>query len=186
MEFMLVGMDSFVDGDPWGDPPGNRPDGQPWGAVRMVPAEDGGDRLETDCNSLLSKFHDWALNGGVMPHHDNHVLLSGRDFSGQTVGYADMSSMCRAARSGSVNECHRLQDGAGCASVLAHELGHHRLLAHERTDDTKRTVRQGTELSALRRKTVPVRTSAAPPLVWAEASLTQRAHCSHKSAPAPA
>jgi hypothetical protein len=56
--------------------------------------------------SLLDLFNTFANNGvqqNTLLQHDNHVLISGRDFEGQTVGLAGLNALCTGRRSGNVN-----------------------------------------------------------------------------------
>jgi len=86
---------------------------------------------------LLSLFHEWGqmqLQAGLatVTEYDNRVLLSGRDFDGNTVGLAGVSTMCRQSSSGSVNMCGVLSgDVAMCAAVVAHEMGHNFGMHHD-------------------------------------------------------
>eukprot|EP00929_Paragymnodinium_shiwhaense_P002454 TRINITY_DN10270_c0_g5_i1.p1 TRINITY_DN10270_c0_g5~~TRINITY_DN10270_c0_g5_i1.p1 ORF type:complete len:1155 (+),score=175.60 TRINITY_DN10270_c0_g5_i1:43-3507(+) len=113
---VLVGQQTIVDQDPW--------------ESTVVMSGD-----ETDCSSLLDLFHAWGTqqqSAGALVEHDNRVLLSGRDFDGSTIGLAGVSAMCDTSRSGSVNMCGHLDsDIAGCAAVVAHELGHNFGMHHD-------------------------------------------------------
>merc|ERR1719409_1734030 len=96
---------------------------------------------ETDCESLLNLFNTWGstqqaagkLGGGV--DADNRVLLSGRDFDGNTVGLAGVSAMCNALRSGNVNMCSKASAAASCAGTVAHEMGHNFGMGHDGSGD---------------------------------------------------
>eukprot|EP00929_Paragymnodinium_shiwhaense_P002450 TRINITY_DN10270_c0_g2_i1.p1 TRINITY_DN10270_c0_g2~~TRINITY_DN10270_c0_g2_i1.p1 ORF type:complete len:1288 (+),score=231.96 TRINITY_DN10270_c0_g2_i1:74-3937(+) len=113
---VLVGQQTIVDEDPWED------------TVVMS-------GTETDCSSLLDLFHAWGTqqqSAGQLVEHDNRVLLSGRDFDGSTIGLAGVSAMCDTSRSGSVNMCGpQNADIAGCAAVVAHEMGHNFGMGHD-------------------------------------------------------
>merc|ERR1719162_2896361 len=91
IQVVLIGMHTILDADPWEN------------TVNKIASE-------TDCSSLLSLFNDWGVNeqsSGLLPAHDNRVLLSGGDFDGNTVGLAGVSGMCNPTRSGNVNMCGR-------------------------------------------------------------------------------
>eukprot|EP00928_Gymnodinium_smaydae_P013473 TRINITY_DN14911_c0_g1_i1.p1 TRINITY_DN14911_c0_g1~~TRINITY_DN14911_c0_g1_i1.p1 ORF type:complete len:1014 (-),score=140.30 TRINITY_DN14911_c0_g1_i1:189-3170(-) len=116
IQVVLVGMRTLTSADPWED------------TVKKVGAE-------TDCSSLLDLFNTWGetmMNAGEAVKSDNRVLLSGRDFDGNTVGLAGMSVMCRPSRSGNVNMCGTTDAAvASCAAVVAHEMGHNFGMGHD-------------------------------------------------------
>eukprot|EP00927_Polykrikos_kofoidii_P078164 TRINITY_DN7501_c0_g1_i3.p1 TRINITY_DN7501_c0_g1~~TRINITY_DN7501_c0_g1_i3.p1 ORF type:complete len:1080 (-),score=160.16 TRINITY_DN7501_c0_g1_i3:72-3311(-) len=116
VQVVLVAQHTLVDEDPWEN------------EVVMVGSE-------TDCSSLLDLFNSWAKNqqlAGKTAASDNRVLLSDRDFDGSTVGLAGVSAMCDIARSGNVNMCGpSLSAVAGCAAVVAHEMGHNFGMRHD-------------------------------------------------------
>jgi hypothetical protein len=90
--------------------------------------------IGTDVSSskLLDAFNTFSFNGAQtegLPAHDNHVLLSGLDFDGSTLGLAGYPAMCQAARSGSVNQAEGNE--AITAAVVAHEMGHNFLFKHD-------------------------------------------------------
>lgn len=88
---------------------------------------------EIEPSQLLDAFNKWASEGqqaGTIPRHDNHVLLSGSDFKGSTLGLAGFPAMCEPQRSGSVNQANREQDTITSA-VVAHEMGHNLLFRHD-------------------------------------------------------
>eukprot|EP00928_Gymnodinium_smaydae_P032936 TRINITY_DN23736_c0_g5_i1.p1 TRINITY_DN23736_c0_g5~~TRINITY_DN23736_c0_g5_i1.p1 ORF type:complete len:952 (+),score=115.04 TRINITY_DN23736_c0_g5_i1:61-2916(+) len=120
VQVVLVGMNTIVDEDPW---------------EKTVKTSGS----ETDCSSLLDLFNDWGqqqLLAGKLIEHDNRVLLSGRDFDGNTVGLAGVSAMCDVARSGNVNMCGPKEgDKAQCAAVVAHEMGHNFGMHHDSSNN---------------------------------------------------
>lgn len=76
---------------------------------------------ETMSDSLLDRFNAWAqeaVDGGVLVAHDNHILLSGKDFEGNTVGLAYVSRMCAGEKSGNINMCKMSDSTAFCAAVV--------------------------------------------------------------------
>jgi len=120
VQIVMVGQQTFLEEDPWEQ------------TVTLVGSE-------TDCSSLLDHFNTWGQNqllAGLasVKEYDNRVLLSGRDFDGSTIGLAGMSTMCMMSRSGNVNMCGPASsDVAGCAAVVAHEMGHNFGMSHDST-----------------------------------------------------
>lgn len=84
-----------------------------------VPAFSGD---EVDHESLINEFLGWA-NQAELPPHDEHMLLSGLDFLGGTVGFAGLDVACTAESNGFIVEAG---DAGGGFPVLSavHELGH--------------------------------------------------------------
>eukprot|EP00756_Hemistasia_phaeocysticola_P002200 Hpha_TRINITY_DN11515_c0_g3::TRINITY_DN11515_c0_g3_i1::g.32279::m.32279/K08614/ADAM28; disintegrin and metalloproteinase domain-containing protein 28 len=109
IQVVLVGHHTFTTSDPW------------------TLAKDGNG--ETDSGLLLDELNAWAAdNSARVTANDNHVLLSGTDFAGSTIGLAGLYGMCDGARSGNINMC---TDTAMCASTVAHEMGHNFGMEHD-------------------------------------------------------
>eukprot|EP00930_Biecheleria_cincta_P046300 TRINITY_DN3192_c0_g1_i6.p1 TRINITY_DN3192_c0_g1~~TRINITY_DN3192_c0_g1_i6.p1 ORF type:complete len:1041 (+),score=103.50 TRINITY_DN3192_c0_g1_i6:366-3125(+) len=132
IQVVLTGMHTFIDGDPWEN------------TVTMQ-------GTETDCSSLLSLFNNWGSQqqeAQLLMPHDNRVLLSGRDFDGNTVGLAGVSAMCDKTRSGNVNMCGTTEsEKAQCAAVVAHEMGHNFGMRHD--DGTSNCPQSGLIMEAI-------------------------------------
>ncbi|XP_054440882.1 disintegrin and metalloproteinase domain-containing protein 8 [Pteronotus mesoamericanus] len=93
---------------------------------------DGGDKIVVSSNPSLTleNFLAWRTKHLVGRHaHDNAQLLTGVDFSGQTVGLAKVSTMC-SRHSGAVNQDHS-GDSVGVACTMAHEMGHNLGMNHD-------------------------------------------------------
>ena len=115
VQVVLVGQHSFTSADPW--------EGTVMSTANSATIANG----NVDSSSLLDKFNTWvdqSAEAGAVVAHDNHVLISGRDFEGSTVGLAGVSTMCGGARSGNVNMQMGSSSANVVAAVVAHEMGH--------------------------------------------------------------
>jgi hypothetical protein len=84
---------------------------------------------EVNHESLMNEFLAWATEQDLPPH-DEHVLLSGLDFLGATVGYAGVDAACTARQNGFIVEAG--DSGGGFAALSAvHELGHTVGMSHD-------------------------------------------------------
>jgi len=86
---------------------------------------------EVDSSELLSKFNVWQANPNNIPTHDNAQLVSGYNFDGNTVGLANVESMCVAPISGGINQ--KTLSLASTASTITHEMGHNFGMLHDGT-----------------------------------------------------
>lgn len=84
---------------------------------------------EVNHESLLNEFLAWG-NDVNLPAHDEHLLLSGLDFLGGTVGYAGLDTACTANSNGFIVQAG---DAGGGFAVLSavHELGHTLGMSHD-------------------------------------------------------
>jgi hypothetical protein len=84
---------------------------------------------EVDHGSLLDNFLSWAESADL-PAHDEHMLLSGLDFLGETVGFAGVEVACSAVSNGFIIQAG---DAGGGFAVLSavHELGHTLGMRHD-------------------------------------------------------
>jgi len=108
VRFVLVGQDVFEE-DPF--------------TVSMV----GGG--EVDDQVLLSSFNAWA-GAEPLPPHDSHVLFSGLDFAGFTVGLAPLGAMCSGPDSGVIIQASPDLEGA-VPFIGVHEIGHTLSMNHD-------------------------------------------------------
>ncbi|VTJ70324.1 Hypothetical predicted protein [Marmota monax] len=86
--------------------------------------------ISPHANITLENFLSWRAQDLIGRHpHDNVQLITGVDFTGTTVGLAQVSALCSRA-SGAVNQDHS-QNPIGVASTMAHELGHNLGMNHD-------------------------------------------------------
>nr|XP_027780887.1 disintegrin and metalloproteinase domain-containing protein 8-like isoform X1 [Marmota flaviventris] len=86
--------------------------------------------ISPHANITLENFLSWRAQDLMGRHpHDNVQLITGVDFTGTTVGLAQVSALCSRA-SGAVNQDHS-QNPIGVASTMAHELGHNLGMNHD-------------------------------------------------------
>ncbi|MES1914222.1 MAG: hypothetical protein MHM6MM_006320 [Cercozoa sp. M6MM] len=86
---------------------------------------------EADVDKLLPNFHELRQKEGRP--HDNGHLLSGQEFSGSTVGYANVGTMCSTTYSGGITQ-GTFDNDVYVASVMAHEIGHNFGMYHDSKD----------------------------------------------------
>jgi len=100
---ILVGIVDATDSNPWGSAP-----------FFLGRARAGG---------YVDNINDWAASRpeGV-PEFDQFTVLSGYNFTGSTVGLANVGSACTLGRSASVVK--GLNNDASVAQTFGHELGH--------------------------------------------------------------
>uniref|UniRef100_A0AAJ7SIL4 Disintegrin and metalloproteinase domain-containing protein 8-like n=1 Tax=Petromyzon marinus TaxID=7757 RepID=A0AAJ7SIL4_PETMA len=91
-----------------------------------------GDRchVSVDPSQTLAQFSEWrARDLGPRLGHNNAQLLTGVDFSGDTVGLAYVGTMC-GSKSAGVNQDHS-DSAVPIASTMAHEMGHNFGMSHD-------------------------------------------------------
>jgi hypothetical protein len=78
---------------------------------------------EVNVDSLLTEFLRWGSTDEDLPVHDERMLLSGLDFTGNVVGLAGLGVACRTDANGFIVQSG---DASGGFSVLSavHEMGH--------------------------------------------------------------
>ena len=82
---------------------------------------------EVATEQMLNNFNRWSHL--TLPPNDNHVLLSGYDFDGATIGLAPLGTMCAGELSGTVIQTKNLN--ASASQVIAHEIGHNLNMMHD-------------------------------------------------------
>lgn len=82
---------------------------------------------QVNSEALLEQFGRWATAN--VPPHDDHCLLSGHDFNGNTVGLAYLAAMCTGERSGLIAQTKNV--AAAAAEIVVHELGHNLGMPHD-------------------------------------------------------
>jgi hypothetical protein len=109
----------------------------PWAAVLIPGACADCTAKEVAVDVLLSAFNRWRSDTtGAVPLHDNGQLLSGHDFSGFTLGYAPVASVCEVPRSGGIDMANKNQATAFSGAIVAHELGHNFGMSHDSSSNT--------------------------------------------------
>ncbi|XP_011370886.1 disintegrin and metalloproteinase domain-containing protein 8 isoform X1 [Pteropus vampyrus] len=86
--------------------------------------------VSNQASTTLDNFLAWRAQHllGRYPH-DNAQLITGVDFTGNTVGLAKVSTMC-SRDSAAVSQDHS-QNPVGVASTMAHEMGHNLGMDHD-------------------------------------------------------
>jgi len=96
---------------------------------------------EVSADELLTEFNDWrksqiefSKNKGdtrsrAFQKHDAAHLISGYDFSGDTIGLAYTKSICSNAAAAGINQY--TSSNQATATTLSHELGHNLGLLHD-------------------------------------------------------
>ena len=138
LQVVLVGQHSFTNADPW--------ESLVISTANAATIASG----DVDSSSLLDKFNSWveaAEQTGAVPPHDNHVLLSGRDFEENTLGLAFLNTICGGQRSGSVNMVGSYTN-AQVAATVAHEMGHNFGLTHDGLSDKNQCPSSGKIMAA--------------------------------------
>ncbi|XP_019499669.1 PREDICTED: disintegrin and metalloproteinase domain-containing protein 8 isoform X3 [Hipposideros armiger] len=86
--------------------------------------------ISSEASTTLDNFLAWRERSLVGRHpHDNAQLITGVDFTGNTVGLAKVSAMC-SQDSGAVNQDHS-HSPIGVACTMAHEMGHNLGMDHD-------------------------------------------------------
>lgn len=112
-QVVLTSQHVITSQDPW--------DGQVVSTANGAQIANG----NVNSGSLLNLFNQFANNGvqsGALPQHDNHVLVSGRDFESSVVGLAGLNVMCAGQRSGNVNMGVASSSNAFVGAVITHEV----------------------------------------------------------------
>eukprot|EP00061_Rhincodon_typus_P015456 g43138.t1 len=89
--------------------------------------------VEKDSGRTLTNMLEWRRMK-LLPRkeHDNIQFITHVDFTGDTIGLAQVSAMCTRG-SGAINQDHA-SNVHGVASTMAHEMGHNLGMNHD--DDT--------------------------------------------------
>ncbi|XP_067879158.1 zinc metalloproteinase-disintegrin-like MTP4 isoform X2 [Heterodontus francisci] len=91
-----------------------------------------GDKIsvEADSGQTLNNILTWRVTQ-LLPKrkHDNIQFLTYVDFTGSTIGLAQVSAMC-TGNSGAINQDHT-SNVHGVASTMAHEMGHNLGMNHD-------------------------------------------------------
>ncbi|XP_036078536.1 disintegrin and metalloproteinase domain-containing protein 8 isoform X1 [Rousettus aegyptiacus] len=86
--------------------------------------------VSSQASATLDNFLAWRKQHLLGRHpHDNAQLITGVDFTGDTVGLAKVSTMC-SQDSAAVSQDHS-QNPVGVACTMAHEMGHNLGMDHD-------------------------------------------------------
>nr|ABQ01139.1 nigrescease-1 [Cryptophis nigrescens] len=88
-------------------------------------------KIELDMDATWRIFGEWREKK-LLPRkrNDNAQLLTGIDFSGDTIGYAYVGSLCLPTQSVAIIQNYN-NKASMVASVMAHELGHNLGMNHD-------------------------------------------------------
>ncbi|CAJ0966900.1 unnamed protein product, partial [Ranitomeya imitator] len=108
--------------------------------VLIVEDEDSGPEVSDNGGLILRNFCNWQQSYNVASdrhpeHYDTAILLTRKDFCGHnscdTLGVADIGTVCEPSKSCSVIE----DDGLQAAYTLAHELAHVLSIPHDNSNN---------------------------------------------------
>ncbi|XP_062330034.1 zinc metalloproteinase-disintegrin-like 4a isoform X1 [Osmerus eperlanus] len=86
--------------------------------------------IDRDSDKTLDRFILWRKKDLLKRvKHDNAQLVTGIDFQGDTVGLANVFTMCTESSAG-INQDHQT-NYIGLASTMAHEIGHNLGMSHD-------------------------------------------------------
>ncbi|CAK8698557.1 unnamed protein product [Clavelina lepadiformis] len=131
-----------------------------------------GPRVEKDANSCLRNFCEWQFrendpDDSHPNHHDTAVLITGQDIcrstsACDTLGLAELGTMCDLRRSCSINE----DNGLSTAFTIAHEIGHEFNAPHDNNEKCSDASGRTTALNVMS----PTLDNNAHPWTWSKCS----------------
>ncbi|XP_036992016.2 A disintegrin and metalloproteinase with thrombospondin motifs 9 isoform X1 [Artibeus jamaicensis] len=134
----------------------------------MIHNEQEGPSISFNAQTTLRKFCEWQHSknnlGGI--HHDTAVLITRQDICRahdkcDTLGLAELGSLCDPPRSCSINE----DNGLSTAFTIAHELGHLFNMPH---DDSNKCKEEG--VKSPQQVMAPTLNFHTKPWIWSKCS----------------
>ncbi|XP_035886888.1 A disintegrin and metalloproteinase with thrombospondin motifs 9 isoform X5 [Phyllostomus discolor] len=134
----------------------------------MIHNEQEGPSISFNAQTTLRKFCEWQHSknnlGGI--HHDTAVLITRQDICRahdkcDTLGLAELGSLCDPPRSCSINE----DNGLSTAFTIAHELGHLFNMPH---DDSNKCKEEG--IKSPQQVMAPTLNFHTKPWIWSKCS----------------